>query len=168
MDYDVQMLKLYFKEKNFSLEEIESLLNDNPFNKDYVIWLNQSNSNGKTLAFELKNLIQRNTNIQEFVTHNNDSIGKYLANNVNISLYQDSVKVLPSHLVLMRGKNEKQSSLIKRLSNNNIPFVIGECTKDKLYYEYIRNYYIKLKKEFNCSFIETNNYNQNMCIIKSK
>ena len=36
MDYDVEMLKLYFKEKNYSEEKINELLDSNPFNKEYM------------------------------------------------------------------------------------------------------------------------------------
>ena len=37
MDYDVEMLKLYFKEKNYSEEKINELLDSNPFDKKYMI-----------------------------------------------------------------------------------------------------------------------------------
>lgn len=36
MDYDVEMLRLYFKEKNYSKEKINELLDSNPFNKEYI------------------------------------------------------------------------------------------------------------------------------------
>ena len=36
MDYDVEMLRLYFKEKNYSKEKINELLDSNPFDKKYM------------------------------------------------------------------------------------------------------------------------------------
>ena len=36
MDYDVEMLRLYFKEKNYSKEKINELLDSNTFNKEYM------------------------------------------------------------------------------------------------------------------------------------
>lgn len=36
MDYDVEMLRLYFKEKNFTQKQINDILNENPFNYNYL------------------------------------------------------------------------------------------------------------------------------------
>ena len=82
MDYDVEMLRLYFKEKNYSKEKINELLDSNPFNKEYMEWIKSRNLTGKDLArVIIKNhLINKDTNIQEITSHENDRVSKYLFN----------------------------------------------------------------------------------------
>lgn len=82
MDYDVEMLKLYFKEKNYSEEKINELLDSNPFNKEYMEWIKNRNLTGKDLArVIIKNhLINKDTNLQEITSHENDRVSKYLFN----------------------------------------------------------------------------------------
>jgi hypothetical protein len=170
MDYDVEMLKIYFKEKNFNPEDIEKLLNDNPFNKEYMIWLKQRNNSGKCLAIQLKKnfMINKNINIQEIVPHNMDNIGKYFINNVNNSICHinqdiNKVKIIPNNLILVRGKFPNQGIFLQKLVERKNPFIICECTKDYNYYIYLKEYINN-----NCELCEDFNLNHKICILKSK
>lgn len=65
----------------------------------------------------------------------------------------------------MRGK----SNILKSCINHNIPFIAGECTYDKTYYEKIKEYYLNLSEQLkNCEFIEDESDYRNTCIIKSR
>ena len=167
MDYDVEMLKLYFKEKNYSKEKINELLNSNPFDKEYMEWLKSRNLTGKDLArVIIKNhLINKDTNLQEITSHENDRVSKYLFNKSITSIITQSIRFMPGYTIFMRGK----SNVLKSCINHNIPFIAGECTYDKTYYEKIKEYYLNLSEQLkNCEFIEDESNYKNTCIIRSR
>lgn len=175
MDYDVKMLKLYFEEMNYSNEEIENLLNTNPFNNDYQLWLNRRNNNAKTLAICLtkNSLININNNIQEILIHEKDSISKHLRNEKIYSTYSSSydinkVRLSSCDIVLIRGNGKNQEKFLHNLCKWNKKFIIGECTKDTNYYEKTIRYYKKLRNELSdyCKLYEFQNYNQKICVLK--
>ena len=167
MDYDVEMLKLYFKEKNYSEEKINELLDSNPFDKKYMEWLKNRNLTGKDLARVIikKHLINKDTNLQEITSHENDRVSKYLFNKSITSIITQSIRFMPGYTIFMRGK----SYVLKSFINHNIPFIAGECTYDKTYYEKIKKYYLNLSKQLkNCEFIEDESNYKNTCIIRSR
>lgn len=167
MDYDVEMLRLYFKEKNYSKEKINELLDSNPFNKEYMEWIKSRNLTGKDLArVIIKNhLINKDTNLQEITSHENDRVSKYLFNKSITSIITQSIRFMPGYTIFMRGK----SNILKSCIKHNIPFIAGECTYDKKYYEKVREYYLNLSEQFkNCEFIEDESNYRNTCIIRSR
>lgn len=171
MDYDVEMLRLYFKEKNYSEEKINELLNSNPFNEEYMSWLRNRNLTGKDLAKEIikNHLINKDTNLQEVTSHENDRVSKYLFNKSATSIVTQSIRFMPGYTIFMRGKIKNQSKILKLCIKYNIPFIAGECTKNKEYYNRIREYYLNLSEQLkNCEFIEDESNYRNACIIRSR
>lgn len=171
MDYDVEMLKLYFKEKNYSDEKINELLDSNPFDKEYMEWLKSRNLTGKDLArVIIKNhLINKDTNLQEITSHENDRVSKYLFNKSITSIITQSIRFMPGYTIFMRGIIKNQSNILLSCSKYDIQFLAGECTYDKTYYEKIKEYYLNLSKQLkNCEFIEDESNYRNTCIIRSR
>ena len=170
MDYDVDMLRLYFKENNFTKEQIDYLLDINPFNREYLEWLKNRNITAKSLAIELtkRSLIHSNTCIQELTFNEDDKICKYLSNKAIISVTKKAIKFMPGYTILMRGSFNKQKKLITSFDEFNIPFIAGECTKNLEYYEKIKKYYTDIKEQLkNCELIESHYDDKNTCIIRS-
>ena len=64
MDYDVEMLRLYFKEKNYSKEKINELLDSNPFDKKYMEWLKNRNLTEREKVETLLDLLFNNEEIK--------------------------------------------------------------------------------------------------------
>lgn len=170
MDYDVEMLRTYFKEKNYPKEKINELLNSNPFDINYINWLKEREFTGKKLARELiKNyLIHSNDKLQELTTHENDTVSKYLSNKYIISSSKKTLKFMPGYKIFVRGKVANKTNILI-CDKYNIPFILGECTKDLNYFRKIKEYYIELSKQLkNVELIENNFNNINTCIIRSR
>lgn len=174
-DYDCEMLRLYFEEKHFPKWKINELLEQNPFNKDYVIWEKQTLNNNKTFAITLKRnkIINSDTQIQEIAVHEDNSVGIHLSNNVMCtpcSITSDINKVrLFNKLVLVKGIYPNERSFFKKLDKNKIPFITGICTKQYGYYLHILNEYKKMINELkNCELITEQENDQFISIVKTK
>ena len=176
MNYDVEMLKLYFKQMNYSQDTINELLNSNPFNEEYALWEKQINRDNRCFASELKNnhLININDNIEEIVVHKNNSITNFLENNsiviersINSSI--KNVKIDNRKLILISNIFKDEGELLKYINSRQIPFIAGTCTIDIDYYKYALNFYKKILEQLKNVSIETysNKYRQKMCLIKS-
>lgn len=170
MDYDVEMLKLYFKEKNFTEEQINTLLADNPFDGEYVKWEQQVKHNNKTLIQTIKklNLINTNCSIQEITNHKDNCLSKFLINNCEIKIADSNIR-LTNKLLLMKGFIPNQKAILKRADSNNIPFIVGTCSKELEYYYKMKAFYKELSNEMkNSKLIEKENYNQKVCLFIKK
>ena len=172
MDYDVEMLKLYFKEKNFTKEQIDKLLDENPFNLDYIMWEKQNQNNNKTLIHMIKKicLFDSNSPIQEIVNHENNSLSKFLSNPCEIKISpigdnNSNIKI-GNKLLLMKGFIPNQRIILKKADNYNIPFIVGVCSKDTNFYNRMKLFYQELMKEIKFSKIIEREYNdQKICIL---
>lgn len=173
MDYNVEMLRLYFKEKNFSKEDISKLLNSNPFNEDFVIWENQKLQSNKIFSNILKqnSFININTKIQEITIHENNSVGKYLQNDIDyikcsINKNINSTK-LRNNLVLIKELFPNEKQFLIKLSTHNIPFIAGVCSRNFDYYYKALTFYKNLAKEIKGSQLYEFQIKQNKtCILK--
>lgn len=175
MDYNAEMLKLYFKEMNFDRNKINQLLNENPFDRNYCIWERQTLNNNKTLAIEIKkrHLIEPNTRIQEIVNHESNNISQFLQNDSEYTICPidgDLNKVkLRNNLILFKGYFPNQYVFLKRINQYRIPFITGTCTKNHDFYKYMLNFYKRVLEDINeLELIETTNCNQKLCILKTK
>ncbi len=173
MYYDVEMLKLYFKENNFTREKINRLLDENPFNEDYIKWEKQTRNNNKTLAIELKKnkIIKQGIQIQEITNHEYNNIGMYLNNDVKYTIcnndYIGNIK-LEKNLILIKGYYDDEYSFLKKIEESKKTFVAGICTKNYSYYEYVlRRYQSMLKYLKDCELFSNTNDNQYISILKN-
>lgn len=176
MDYNEEMLRLYFKEKGYSKEEIDFKLNTNPFDRDFSIWEKQTINNSKTFSINLKNkhLITPKTSIQEITIDKNISIGRFLENSIEYSIcsINNNINKIKSRnkLVLIKGIYPGQSTFLKNLSNYNVPFITGICSKDINYYERAKKIYKSISKEIkDAEFFEYNlESNKKLCMLIKK
>ena len=169
------MLRLYFNEKHLPEWKQQQLLDDNPFNENFVIWEKQTQNNNKTFAITLKknNIINVDDAIQEIGVHQDNSVGTYLHNNVLFtpcSITSDINKVrLFNKIVLVKGFYPNEQKFLKKLSKYNIPFITGICTKQHGYYLHVLNEYKKLLNQIkDCEIITEQNCDQYISIIKTK
>lgn len=172
MDYDVEMLKLYFKEKNFTKEQINKLLEENPFNLDYIIWEQQIQNNNRALIQMIKklNLINQDCQIQEITNHKDNSLSKFLSNPSEIKIssiddFSSSIRI-SNKLLLMKGFIPNQRIILKKADTHSIPFVVGVCSKDTDFYTRMKLFYQELTKEIKfAKLIERENNGQKICIL---
>lgn len=171
MDYDVQMLKLYFKEKNMTIEQINHLLNDNPFNSNYVKWEKQTLNSNKTFCIALKrnNLVNKNNKILEVTNHRMNSVSKYLENDIYYSINPINTDIsnlrANGDLLIIRGIYPGQEELLKKVRNK--PFITGICSRDKNLYEYMKMKYTLMNDEIeNSDLIELTNNDSKIIILR--
>ena len=169
MDYDVEMLKLYFKEKNFTKEQIDELLADNPFDREYVRWEQQVKYNNKALIQIIKKLnLIGNYPIQEITNHKDNCLSSFLINDCEVKTPNNNIK-LTNKLLLIKGFIPNQKAILKRADNNNIPFIAGTCSKELDYYYKMKSLYEELSNEIkNSKLIETESYKQKICLLIKK
>ncbi|MBE6159731.1 MAG: hypothetical protein E7157_01640 [Lactobacillales bacterium] len=169
MDYDVEMLKLYFKEKNYTKEQIETLLENNPFNKDYVEWEQQVKYNNKTLIQTIKKLnLIGNSPIQEITNHEDNCLSKFLSNQCEVKISNGNIR-LSNKLILMKGFIPNQKVILRKAYSNNIPFIVGTCSKELEYYRKMKSFYEEISSEIKSSkIIETESHNQKVCLFIKK
>lgn len=141
MDYDVEMLKLYFLEQGFTKKEINYLLNNNPFDKNYVTWEKNKKRENKIFADTLKKnrLINPNMVIEEIAIHENNMVGLYLPNTVQYTKcsIDKTINKIPykRNLILINGIYKNEAYFLKKLDLKKIPFIIGVCSKNRQYYK---------------------------------
>ncbi len=176
MDYDVEMLKLYFEENNFTENEKKFLLNKNPFDENYSSWEKQSKRDNRIFAHILKKetIIPKNTKIQEISIHKDNSVGKYLQNNEvyhNICSIDDNLNkiLLTKNLLLIKGFFHNEKYLLQKSYNLGIPFIAGICSTNNDYYTRMKNFYVNILNEIkDASIIEKQNHNQKIIILNSQ
>lgn len=174
-DYNAEMLKLYFEEKNFTSDQINKLLEDNPFDSNFIEWENRILNENKLFAntIKKKNLIENDIPIQEITVHQDNNIGSYLHNNVSYtqcSINESITNVrLQNKLILIKGFYPYEVKLFERAQKYNIPFITGVCTKEPIYYHQILDEYIKMRDYLkNCQLIADRNKDQRVIILRTK
>lgn len=173
MDYDIEMLKLYFYEHGFTKEEIEKILNQNPFDKYYTRWEAKKQRENKLFADTLKKnkLININTKIQEIAVHENNMVSKFLNNDVEYSSchFDENINkiIFRNKLLLIKDIFKGEEVFLKKLSLKGIPFIVGVCSDNYQYYNESLNFLKNLRNSINeLKFIETKENNSNICIVK--
>lgn len=174
MGYYNKMLDLYFKEKNYTKEEIDKLMDTNPFNSNFSHWESNLLFEGKLLGNLLKRhgIVGRNDSIQELVSFEELSVCKNITNHVDcIKIYDNNLKGtrIAEKKVIYKGHYDEEYEFLKYLEYKNIPFAIGICTKDKEYYKRIleiyRFYLLKFK---NSKMIDERDFNRDILVFKSR
>lgn len=175
MNYDEEMLRLYFKENNFSPEEIEEALNTNPFDVNYVIWEKQKMNNNKSFSILLKqnHFISPETKIQEINIHKKNLISNYLNNEREYSLCSSNENInkikTKDKTIIIHGLYEGESYFLKKLNKYNVPFITGISTKNTEYFKKVKNEYLSFLKYLKNCLVFENEYNDvKSFILKSK
>lgn len=173
MDYDIEMLKLYFYEYGFTKEEIEKILNENPFDKYYTRWEAKKQKENKLFADTLKRnkLININTKIQEIAIHENNMVSKFLNNDVEYSSchFDENINKVTfrNKLVLIKDTFKGEDIFLKKLSLKKIPFIVGICSDNYQYYHQSLEFLNNLKNSIKgLRFIEIKEKNSNICLVK--
>ena len=89
MGYYNKMLDLYFKEKNYTKEEIEKILDENPFDSNFSHWESNILFEGKLFSNSLKKngIVGRDDSVQELVLFDELGVCK------NVTNYVDYIKI---------------------------------------------------------------------------
>ena len=176
MDYNAEMLNLYFKEKGFSEEKINRLLEENPFDGYYSNWEQQTKYNNRTFAEVIRRNgeIQIGTIVQEIGVHKDNSVAKYLTKNIWFSQLSAKgnlirIKTIPGRLVIFKGIYKNELDFLKRLEETRTPYITGICTTEQSFLnrsldEY-RSFQSKLK---NTKLIQIKNDYQKILILRHK
>lgn len=174
MGYYNKMLDLYFKEKNYTKEEIEKILDENPFDSNFSHWESNILFEGKLFSNSLKKngIVGRNDSVQELVSFDELSVCK------NVTNYVDCIKINGSNVngtkvankkVIYKGHYDEEYEFLKFLEFKRIPFAIGICTKDRAYYKRILEIYkFYLLKFKNSKLLDETKYNRDILIFKSR
>lgn len=172
-DYNVDMLNLYFKEKNFNKEQIQELLNTNPFGEDFCNWEKNYLFQNKLIATVLKknHLININDKIQEITINKECCIGKHLFNDIEykeININNDLNNIRNyGKLVLIRHQFKGEVKFLQNLNNKKNSFIKVICTNDYNRYTEMIELYKYLKKSIeNLSLTCEDKNNLKICIIK--
>ena len=175
MDYISQMLRLYFYEKGYTKEEIKQLLENNPFDENFVKWELKKKKENIIFAKCLKNkhLITTTTPIQEIVMHKDNSVGYYLENDIYYTecFIKDinKAKLYANRVILLKGYYPNEFDLIKRLCNNSREFITGICTNDEDYRLFVLSNYRKMLSELkNCRLVRCERDYQNVVMLTNK
>ena len=173
MDYDVELLKLYFRENDFNQADKQNLLDSNPFNRDYVIWENKTKRKNKLIADVLKKnkLITSDTKIQEIVVHENNDVGRFLSNDIEYSICHSDEninKIKPRNkLILIHDIFKGQEFFLEKLSLKKIPFIVGVCDDNYTYYKKSIRFLNNLKNNIKgLQLFKKEENNIHICIAK--
>ena len=168
IDYNSKMLTLYFKEKDFSNEEIQQLLNDNPFNFKFTKWEKNVQYYNRILAntIKRKKLVNENTVLQEVTNHKDNSISRYLNNN---SEYYSTLNFFKRNdgIVLIHDSIYRDNKAIKILCEKNNSFITGICTRDYVRYKKKLIFYKEILNKYkNIQLTEALENGHSICLIK--
>ena len=167
-DYNCEMLKLYFLEKDFTKKQQESILNHNPFNSMFINWEKHQLYTNRVIANTMKeqHLISMNDNIHEIVNNRYNSIGKYLFNKVT---YSDNIKnfIAKEDIILVRDTIHDHYSYLEELVKLTNKSITGICTRDYNAYKNKLKLYKQLLEEYQgLQMVQAQNNNLNICLIK--
>lgn len=175
MDYNAEMLRLYFKENNYSKEKIQYLLEHNPFDLNYTNWEKQKIEENKMFATYLKRkcILKKDTNIQEISNHVDNVVGKYLYNEIMYTpcpIGNDINNIrLNNRFILFKGFYKNEINFLKKLEYLSNPYVTGICTRNYNYYEFVlKNYKCFLEKLNKSELIQEENDKGLLLMLKSK
>ena len=150
MGYYNKMLDLYFKEKNYTKEEIEKILDENPFDSNFSHWESNILFEGKLFSNSLKKngIVGRNDSVQELVLFDELGVCK------NVTNYVDYIKI--------NDNNVKGTKIAEKK-------VIYKGHYDEEYYKRILEIYkFYLLKFKNSKIIDEIDYNRDILIFKSR
>lgn len=168
-DYNREMLKLYFKEKGYSKEEIDKILNNNPFDIKFVRWERNKLYSNRLIANTInrKKLIDSDMIVQEVTNHEYNSISKYLNNSNEVFTNTNFFKRKNGIILVHDNIHTKITNTIISLNRSDLNFITGICTKDIISYKIKLNKYKELAKEIEyAKVIEAMENNVNICILK--
>jgi len=157
MDYDIEMLYLYFKELGYDEERITELLEDNPFGHDYMFWEKQKHFDNRKFANTIKKLklVNYNDKLCEICVSPKSSVTSsflnekvYIEHSVKKSL---DVYVPSDSKVIINGLYINQNFFLKRINNIGIPFIVGISTIDVDYFDECYKAYEEMYEELNCN-----------------
>lgn len=176
MDYISQMLRLYFYENNYTKEQIEQLLEDNPFGEDFAKWEEMKKYENRIFAKFLKKscIINSGTPIQEIVLHKDNSIGNYLENEIMYSEYNlkddlSKIRLNKNRILLLKGYYPPEINLLTKIRDNSMEFITGICTDDENYYSTVLDDYRKMLFELKIGrFIRKQYGNEKILIYTNK
>ena len=160
---DSNLLNAYFSECGYTKEEINELLESNPFGGDYMRWEKQKVKDNRYFASTIKKIGLLNSDIVLYEVGLDKSfrVSKsfmneqyfYEASDVNPTVY------IPNNgMLIINGKFLGYASLINKLKLTNKRFAVGISTIDKDYYEDVKKYYKSLSVKFNIPSFENENY----------
>ena len=172
LDYNAEMLRQYFKEQDFSKEKIYHLLENNPFDRNYVIWEKQTINNNRKFANFLKTrkMITEQDFICEIGNHEDNSVTMYLVNPKEYHVCPDNGKINFNYnnILLIKDLLHGEDKLLKRLDLKRVPTIMGVCTKNERYYQRCKSFYEELVKEYGLIKIIDETTKQKIYIARTK
>ncbi len=175
MDYTVETLKQYFREMGYTKEDIDLLLETNPFDDSYTTWEKEKRFECKYFADTIKKL---------HVMNIHDKVCEICVNptfRVSASMFNEKTyKLIPQfekydfyipedHTVIINGLYYNTDILLKKLKLNNIPFAIGAVGIDNKYFETCRRFYTAMSYKYGVpKYEEENRYGKKIVMIYSK
>ena len=172
IDYNAAMLRLFFREKKFSKDEIKRRLECNPFDGDFLEWEKNNIYNNRTFAVTIKKygLLKSNTKVREVVVHENENVIKSLFNdnqycivNPNKPLHADFSS---GRLIIIKGIYDEEEIFLKKLMLFQIPFIVG-TTSSLPSFESDRNFFLDLAKKYDLYKIEDQTSRNKTIILNS-
>ena len=166
-DYYAKMLKLLIYVKGYSKEQIEALMNVNPFDSNFVSFendmLNRIKNVGRTIKHVYnKVLYDDNYDIVEFGIDPKLSIARQISGNSDKNITfceclidEDASKVmfrkkLDNKVILFYGLYDGMETLLKRLIVNGNMFIVGICVRPNE--AKLRSDTISLYQRIGCEF----------------
>ena len=175
MDYNTEMLRLYFDEKNYSEERIKYMLEHNPYDSYFSYWESETKRNNKIFAdcIRRNGLIKRDIQVQEIGVHEKNGVSKYITDNIFFTpvSIKDSISSirLSGRFVLFKGIYKDELTLLSRLEKNSIPYITGICTHDTKYFIKILYLYQEYLKELsNSKMVHLELADKKVLLLKSK
>ena len=174
MNYDQEMLKLYFKEKGYTKEQINELLDTNPFDERYAKWEKIKQNDNKTMSIILKRnyIIPENRILQEILVHPQNCVSKYLTDDsiLKVCSSEESIKNVrvSRDLLLISGLFEDEEKFLHFLITKDYKFVACMCTREMDLYERYYNMLRRVSKRLRYDEVmEFEICNQNLCLLKN-
>ncbi len=171
-DYS-KILRAYFKECNYTKEQINELLETNPFGVEFVRWENQKQIDNRTFAWAIKklNLVRSSDAIYEFGIQGNLRVSELFANNSHFISTKDgrvNVSLPDSSILIINGVFLGMSDTIKKLKKSKKSFAIGLSTIDKDYYDKSKKYYQDIASKYGVSYYEDSETDQKTYMLYNK
>ena len=175
MDYRAETLKQYFWECNYTRDEVNELLETNPFGYEYMLWEKQKIHDFRYFANTIKKegLLNINEKIYELCVNPNFRVSSSLYNERTYKLIPQNGRYdfsFPNDTtVIMNGLYYNTNVLMEKLKLYNIPFIIGMSTLDATYYEKCRKFYTAMSYKLDVDKYENENrYHQKIILLHSR
>ena len=174
MDYNVEMLHLYFKEMGYTPDEINDLLESNPFGYNFIRWERSKYYDNKVFSSTIKKykLVHNNDRLYEICVSRDSTVsGSFINDKVyrQVGANESLGGYMPyNYKVIMNGLYINADFFIKKLKYKDIDFIVGVSTSNLDYYNKARKFYEELYYELGCKKIEEYNGVHKTCILCSK